>query len=148
MTVTINKIYKAKKKSLCFLCLPYEHGHRPSGQCFSWKHVLDEVALVLHLGHQSLQDTEVYGKIYGNVIVGVSLLVFFVWSQTGFRLQHISEYDHLKFLIWSSTPVRCRLWDSAWLYMRACVDEPQFTSIVEKVSLNIWLFYLILAYIN
>lgn len=69
-------------------------------------------------------------------------------QDTGFKIQHISEYDHLKFLIWSSTPVRCRQCDSAWLYMRAWVDEPQFTSMVEKTSLNIWLWYLILAYIN
>lgn len=54
-----------------------------------------------------------------------------------FRIHHIWKYDHLKFLIWSSTPVRCRQCDSAWLYMRACVDEPQFTSVVEKPSLNI-----------
>lgn len=35
---------------------------------------------------------------------------------------------YLKFLMWSSTPLRCRVWVRAWWYVRAWVDEPQFTS--------------------
>lgn len=40
----------------------------------------------------------------------------------------ICKVCYLKFLIWSSTPLRRKVWVRAWWYVKAWVEEPQLTS--------------------
>ena len=44
-------------------------------------------------------------------------------------------FGDLKFLTWSSTPVRLMEWVRAWLNIRAWVEDPQFTSTAKHHSI-------------
>lgn len=134
------KAWNFNSNNLCFWCLPYEHGHRSLGPCFWWMHVLGEVVLVLHLGHQSLEDIEVYGKIYENITV-VSL------NKSSNHKQDTGFKNSTYFRIWSPevldmifyTSEMQTVWQCLVIHESLSGWAPVYIYGGESLNFNIWL---------